>query len=103
MEGSVLIFLKAEWKVSDTGSAQCWASSSFMYSSKANDINCDYILHVVFSPSFQKGHGNLLWKRAHEARESQLLGHIKRANIFCKGTYKYMLYIFFKTIQQNTQ
>jgi hypothetical protein len=27
MEGSVLSFLKAEWKVSDTGSAQCWASS----------------------------------------------------------------------------
>jgi hypothetical protein len=26
-EGSVLSFLKAEWKVSDTGSAQCWASS----------------------------------------------------------------------------
>jgi hypothetical protein len=27
MEGSVLRFLKAEWKVCDTGSAQCWASS----------------------------------------------------------------------------
>jgi hypothetical protein len=27
MEGSVLSFLKVEWKVSDTGSAQCWASS----------------------------------------------------------------------------
>jgi hypothetical protein len=27
MEGSVLSFLKAEWKVSDTGSAQGWASS----------------------------------------------------------------------------
>jgi hypothetical protein len=27
MEGSVLSILKAEWKVSDTGSAQCWASS----------------------------------------------------------------------------
>ena len=27
MEGSVLSFLKAKWKVSDTGSAQCWASS----------------------------------------------------------------------------
>jgi hypothetical protein len=64
------------------------------------------------SPSFQKGHGNLLWKRAHEARECQLLGHNKRANVFCKDTYKYMLYIkiilnllyiFFKTIQQITQ
>ena len=29
MEGSVLSFLKAEWKVSDTGSAH-WASSSFL-------------------------------------------------------------------------
>jgi hypothetical protein len=28
MKGSVLSFLKAEWKVSDTGPAQCWASSS---------------------------------------------------------------------------
>ena len=27
MEGSVLSIPKAEWKVSDTGSAQCWASS----------------------------------------------------------------------------
>ena len=45
------------------------------------------------SPSFQKGHGNLLWTRAHEARESQLLGHIKCTNVFCKDTYKYMLYI----------
>ena len=45
------------------------------------------------SPSFQKGHGNLLCKRAHEVHESQLLGHIKRTNVFCKGTYKYMLYI----------
>jgi hypothetical protein len=30
MEGSVLIFLKAEWKVSDTGSAH-WASSSYAW------------------------------------------------------------------------
>jgi hypothetical protein len=30
MEGSVLSFLKAEWKVSDTGSAQ-WASRAFFY------------------------------------------------------------------------
>jgi hypothetical protein len=27
MESSVLSFLRAEWKVSDTGLAQCWASS----------------------------------------------------------------------------
>ena len=31
MEGSVLSFLKAEWKVSDTGSAQCWVSSSLYF------------------------------------------------------------------------
>jgi hypothetical protein len=31
MEGSVLSFLKAEWKVSDTGSAH-WASSLFVLS-----------------------------------------------------------------------
>ena len=30
VEGSVLSFLKAEWKVSDTGSAQCWASSFYL-------------------------------------------------------------------------
>ena len=30
MEGSVLSFLKAEWNVSDTGSAH-WASSFFYY------------------------------------------------------------------------
>jgi hypothetical protein len=31
MEGSVLSFLKAEWKVSDTGSAHlaCWAPSYY--------------------------------------------------------------------------
>ena len=29
MEGSVLSFLKEKWEVSGTGSAQCWASSSF--------------------------------------------------------------------------
>jgi hypothetical protein len=27
MEGSVLSYLKTEWKVTDTGSAQCWVSS----------------------------------------------------------------------------
>jgi hypothetical protein len=37
MEGSVLSFLKAEWKVSDTGSAH-WASSLQKY--------CDFISKV---------------------------------------------------------
>jgi hypothetical protein len=31
MEGSVLSFLKTEWKVNDTDSAQCWASSLSLY------------------------------------------------------------------------
>jgi hypothetical protein len=31
MEGSVLSFLRVEWKVSDTGSVQCWASSLHIY------------------------------------------------------------------------
>jgi hypothetical protein len=29
MEGYILCFLKSEWKVSDTGSDQCWASSFY--------------------------------------------------------------------------
>jgi hypothetical protein len=37
LEGSVLSFLRAEWKVSDTGSAQCWASS------------LQNILHLLFN------------------------------------------------------
>ena len=44
MEGSVLSFLRAEWKVSDTGSAQCWASSiktSELYN-YANDSTLSY-------------------------------------------------------------
>ena len=44
MEGSVLSFLRAEWKVSDTGSAQCWASSiktSELYN-YANDNTLSY-------------------------------------------------------------
>ena len=40
MEGSVLSFLKAEWKVSDTGSAH-WASS-------LNIVNKDQMPKVVF-------------------------------------------------------
>jgi hypothetical protein len=41
MECSVLSFLKAEWKVSDTGSAQCWASSfSYQYHQKEFTTSC---------------------------------------------------------------
>jgi hypothetical protein len=52
MEGSVLKFLKAEWKVSDTGSAQCWASS-YLSQDKLSQEN-------LLSDRFyvQIGHGN---------------------------------------------
>jgi hypothetical protein len=45
MEGSVLSFLRAEWKVSDTGSAQCWASSiktSELYNYADDNTLCYY-------------------------------------------------------------
>jgi hypothetical protein len=38
MGGSVLSFLKAEWKVSDTGSAHS-ASSFYMHSSSCDMVN----------------------------------------------------------------
>jgi hypothetical protein len=38
MEGSVLSFLKAEWKVSDTGSAY-WASSFILFGQVASEEN----------------------------------------------------------------
>jgi len=54
MESSVLNFLKAEWKVSDTGSAH-WASSlihthfstfsNFMFRQRENKINKSYNRH----------------------------------------------------------
>ena len=50
MEGSVLSFLKAEWKVSDTGSAQCWASSfQFLFiTTKKRTIIFFFSLVVVY-------------------------------------------------------
>jgi hypothetical protein len=44
MEGSVLSFLKAEWKVSDTGSAH-WASRLFTYHDTI-ETQYIYISHV---------------------------------------------------------
>ena len=43
MEGSVLSFLKAKWKVSDTGSAH-WASSSFGHDYVCPHTNYDFWL-----------------------------------------------------------
>jgi hypothetical protein len=54
MEGSVLSFLKAEWKVSDTGSAH-WASSFNL--SSLNDFltltvvifqNIEFYLYIIY-------------------------------------------------------
>jgi hypothetical protein len=55
MEGSVLSFLKAEWKVSDTGSAH-WASSLRLFKVKINVNNFHFLvgdhvfifLHVLY-------------------------------------------------------
>jgi hypothetical protein len=48
MEGSVLSFLKAEWKVSDTGSAQCW-TSSFVY--VVFFSNVDVVIKMILNQS----------------------------------------------------
>jgi len=45
MEGSVLSFLKAEWKVSDTGSAH-WASSLSGYQNTS--LLANSITYVLF-------------------------------------------------------
>jgi len=45
MEGSVLSFLKAEWKVSDTGSAH-WASSFHLFQMKFVVINADNLFNA---------------------------------------------------------
>ena len=42
MEGSVLSFLKAEWKVSDTGSAH-WASSLHFIVQNKKNFNASHI------------------------------------------------------------
>jgi hypothetical protein len=47
MEGSVLSFLKAEWKVSDTGSAH-WASSS------EPSIDASYKVSIHLAKWFQR-------------------------------------------------
>ena len=65
MEGSVLSFLKAEWKVSDTGSAH-WASSSFYYYfilniSRTNlKRNCISLNYIMFKP-YVEGINNLIF------------------------------------------
>ena len=50
MEDSVLSFLKAEWKVSDTGSTQC-SASSFKFSTRltAPNLICDEMVTLLVS------------------------------------------------------
>jgi hypothetical protein len=60
---SVLSFLRAEWKVSDTGSAQCWASSCFCGHLTLQKEKCIYIIWYtsvieIFWPSIHLG---LFW------------------------------------------
>jgi hypothetical protein len=46
MEGSVLNFLKAEWKVSDTGSAH-WASSLLQYQKFDRNLDLEILFFVI--------------------------------------------------------
>jgi hypothetical protein len=48
MEGSVLSFLKAEWKVSDTDSAH-WASSLGSYANTGSVFYVPILILAVFS------------------------------------------------------
>ena len=52
MEGSVLSFLKAEWKVSDTSSAH-WASSFFLSNQNFDwsQMEIKYCTNVLINPS----------------------------------------------------
>jgi hypothetical protein len=38
-------FLRAEWKVSDTGSAQCWASN--LFSGRLGGVEADYLINSL--------------------------------------------------------
>jgi hypothetical protein len=55
MEGSVLSFLKAEWKVSDTGSAHCASSFEVPLLTIQNiSIDASYQVPVHFAKRFQR-------------------------------------------------
>ena len=61
LEGSVLSFLKAEWKVSDTGSAH-WASSYVyfqLHHNRLTECNCLIRLIIDFYVYFQLYHNRL--------------------------------------------
>ena len=63
MEGSVFSFLKAEWKVSDTGSAQCWASilvkqfdqNIYWLCQVLNEISGLYKISIIY------GNSDVIW------------------------------------------
>jgi hypothetical protein len=58
MEGSVLNFLKAQWKVSDTGSVH-WASSfnkTFFYSTHNEDVGGYACFTIAVRPFVDKSY-----------------------------------------------
>jgi hypothetical protein len=64
MEGSVLSFLNAEWKMSDTGSAH-WASS-IQYTQGHIVID---VRHVGFDMSDNRSDGDRCNKKGHKTKE----------------------------------
>jgi hypothetical protein len=60
MEGSVLIFFKAEWKVSDTGSAH-WASSSYAWKATKKEKRVHAVFYQVgfILILYEENNGNL--------------------------------------------
>ena len=70
MEDSVLSFLKAEWKVSDTGSTQC-SASSFKFSTRltAPNLICDEMVTLLVSSVVD--------------RESRQTNDYKTPNLIC--------------------
>ena len=56
MEGSVLSLLKAEWKVSDTGSAH-WGSSSKLTVCTSNSLICIEFELVIAGTTLEVGVG----------------------------------------------
>jgi hypothetical protein len=90
MEGSVLSFLKAEWKVSDTGSAH-WASSFVLFSNLLESglnynwffnvfcVTSRYLLHIGIMLLFDVSNTGQVWS------------HFEGKIWPCKCPFKYCL------------
>ena len=82
MECSVLSFFRAECKVSETGSAQCWASSLICNLASVPDTNVAYsYLHENIKKS---GYScwedpDLKWKE--DFPDAKLLTNVKKNNL----------------------